>query len=91
MKHSITSSDTALSWRDNRLNANGDTQARNVPFPFTGAEHFALTYDGLNRLTAVTGPVPETFALDGPSNVLTRSGTTEAYDKANRLIDDGAV
>jgi RHS repeat-associated protein len=87
----FTSSDTALAWRDNRLNANGDTQARNVPFPFTAAEHFALSYDGLSRLTGVTGPVPETFALDGPSNVLTRSGTIEQYDKANRLTDDGAV
>ena len=37
------------------------------------------------------GPVAETFALDGPSNVTGRSGTTETYDKANRLTDDGAV
>jgi RHS repeat-associated protein len=87
----FTGTDTALAWRDNRLSANGDTQARSLPFPIGVSEHFALNYDGLNRLTAVTGPVAETFALDGPSNVLTRSGTTEQYDKANRLTDDGAT
>nr|MDP9281444.1 hypothetical protein [Chloroflexota bacterium] len=80
-----------LAWRDNRLSANGDTQARRLQVLSGMSDHFALSYDGLNRLKSVVGPVSETFALDGPSNVTSRSGTTESYDKANRLTDDGAV
>jgi len=80
-----------LGWRDNRLSANGDTQARRVQVIAGMTDHFALAYDGLNRLKSVGGPVAETFALDGPSNVTNRSGTTESYDKANRLTDDGAT
>jgi len=55
------------------------------------SDHFALSYDGLNRLKSVSGLVAESFGLDGPSNVTNRSGTTESYDKANRLTDDGAT
>jgi len=80
-----------LSWRDNRLSANGDTQARRVQVISGMTDRFALSYDGLNRLKSVSGPVAESFALDGPSNVTNRSGTTESYDKANRLTDDGAT
>jgi RHS repeat-associated protein len=80
-----------LAWRDNRLSANGNTQARRVQVIAGMTDHFALSYDGLNRLKSVSGPVAESFTLDGPSNVTSRSGTTETYDKANRLTDDGAT
>jgi RHS repeat-associated protein len=85
------SAEVMLAWRDNRLSANGDTQARRIQVLSGMSDHFVLSYDGLNRLTKVTGPVSETFGLDGPSNVTSRSGTTETYDKANRLTDDGAL
>jgi RHS repeat-associated protein len=35
--------------------------------------------------------VPESFALDGASNVTNRSGTAETYDAANRLRTDGGT
>ncbi len=81
-----------LSWRDNRLSANGDTQARRMVFVAGLTEHFALSYDGLNRLTAVTGPVSESFVLDGASNITSRTGPsqTDSYDSANRLTSDGS-
>jgi len=66
-------------------------QARRVVFAPGLSDHFALAYDGLNRLKSVSGPVPESFALDGASNVTSRSGTTELYDAANRLKQDGAT
>jgi RHS repeat-associated protein len=34
---------------------------------------------------------PETFALDGASNVTSRSGVAEVYDAANRLTADGGT
>ncbi len=83
--------ETLLSWRDNRLSANGDTQARRVLFIQGMTDRFALAYDGLNRLKSVSGPVSESFALDGASNVTNRSGTLETYDNANRLTQDGAT
>jgi hypothetical protein len=54
-----------LSWRDNRLDASGDTQARRVQVLAGMTDHFALADDGLNRLKSIGGPVSETFALDG--------------------------
>jgi RHS repeat-associated protein len=83
--------ETMLSWRDNRLSANGDTQARRVLFMAGMTDHFALGYDGLNRLKSVSGPVSESFALDGASNITNRSGTVETYDQANRLEQDGSI
>jgi RHS repeat-associated protein len=83
--------ETMLAWRDNRLSANGDTQARRVVFAPGLSDHLALAYDGLNRLKSVNGPVPESFALDGASNVTNRSGTAETYDAANRLRIDGST
>lgn len=84
--------ETMLSWRDNRLSANGDTQARKVLFIAGMTDHFALSYDGLNRLTGITGPVSEGFALDQASNIDSRTGPTAdfSYDTANRLTNDGA-
>jgi RHS repeat-associated protein len=82
----FTATETMFGWRDNRLNANGDTQARRV-------DHFTLSYDGLNRLKAIAGPVPETFTFDEASNILTRTGPsqTDTYDEANRLTSDGTL
>ena len=87
----FTATETMLGWRDNRLSNNGDTQARRVVFLPGLTDHFVLTYDGLNRLTSVKGPVAEGFALDEASNITNRSGTTETYDAANRLTADGAT
>jgi YD repeat-containing protein len=55
-------------------------------------DHFTLTYDGLNRLEEITGPVAERFSLDGPSNVTTRTNPshTYTYDQANRQTSDGS-
>jgi RHS repeat-associated protein len=84
--------ETMLSWRDNRLNANGDTQARRILFMAGMTEHFVLNYDGLNRLTKVAGPVAESFTLDGASNITARTGPTQTdtYDLSNRLTSDGS-
>lgn len=87
----VERAETLLSWRDNRLSANGDTQARRVLFIQGLTDHFALSYDGLNRLKSIAGPVSESFALDGASNVTSRSGTAETYDNANRLTADGGT
>jgi RHS repeat-associated protein len=80
-----------FSWRDNRLSANGDTQARRAVFVPGLTDHFALTYDGLNRLKSVTGPVAESFTLDGASNITARTGPNQidTYDNANRITSDG--
>ena len=83
--------ETMLSWRDNRLSANGDTQARRILFIAGMTDHFALTYDGLNRATVWSGPVSDTFALDGASNISTRSGVSQTYDTANRQLVDGST
>ncbi len=53
-------------------------------------DHFAMSYDGLNRLTSVSGSA-ETFGLDEASNLATRSAPTASYsyDLSNRLTSDG--
>ena len=58
----------------------------------TGAsDTFGLTYDGLERLTAVTTTSPETFSLDGASNLTARTGPSATFtiDGANRPTSDG--
>jgi RHS repeat-associated protein len=57
-----------------------------------GNDHFTYSYDGLNRLKTVTGPVAESFTLDAASNLASRTGPTAtySYDTANRLLSDGA-
>ena len=87
----FTATETMLGWRDNRLNANGDTQSRRFVFLPGLTEHFALSYDGLNRLTSTKGPASETFVLDQASNVTNHSGTTDTYDTADRLTQDGST
>jgi RHS repeat-associated protein len=75
----------ASSWRDDR-GGNGNIRARRTP-----GDHFAYRYDGLNRLTNVLLLNSESFALDGASNVTSRSGVSETYDAANRLTVDGST
>lgn len=77
-------------WRDDRA-GNADVRARRATL--TGTDHSTNAYDGLNRLTAVTGPVPESFTLDAASNISSRTGPTHTYtyDTANRVTKlDGA-
>ena len=62
-----------LAWRDNRAQASGETRARRAVFVPGLTEHFALSYDGLNRLTSITGPLAESFSLDGASNITFRT------------------
>ncbi len=52
-------------------------------------DHFALSYDALNRLTAVSG-TGESFALDGASNLSSSvtPAASYAYDGSNRLTND---
>ena len=55
----------------------------------TGAsDTFGYTYDGLNRLTAVTTTNAESFTLDSASNIASRTGpsATFSYDSRNRVI-----
>lgn len=55
------------------------------------ADSFGFTYDGLERLTAVTTTNAETFTLDGASNITARTGPSATYtiDGANRPTSDG--
>lgn len=62
----FSAAETALAWRDNRLSTSGDTQARRLAFAPGVTDRQALSYDGLHRLTAISGPASESFSLDGP-------------------------
>ena len=55
------------------------------------ADTFGMTYDGLERLTAVTTTNPETFTLDAASNLTARTGPSKTYsiDGAERPTSDG--
>jgi hypothetical protein len=62
-------------------------------------DHFAMTYDGLERLTALSAPargdrpspLSETFSYDPATNLTARTGpaATYAVDGANRATSDG--
>ncbi|MDP9335385.1 MAG: hypothetical protein M3Q30_19055, partial [Actinomycetota bacterium] len=85
-----SSGELMAAWRDDR-SGNADVRARRATL--TGTDHSTYAYDGLNRLTAATGPVPEGFTLDSTSNISARTGPahTYAYDTANRVTKlDGA-
>jgi RHS repeat-associated protein len=86
----LGASEVALAWRDN-LSSTGDIRVRRRTTA-NGSDHFALTYDAMNRLTSVVGPAAESFNFDGASNVTSRTGpsATNAYDLANRQTSDGA-
>ena len=88
----FSGSEFSTAWRDDRA-GNADVRGRRFVFNPGTVDHFTLNYDGLNRLTAVTGPVPETFTLDGASNITGRTGPsqTDTYDQANRLTSDGSL
>src|SRR5439155_6662541 len=79
----------AAAWRDDRA-GNADIRARRAAL--TGTDHFGLGYDGLERLTGISVTNPETFVLDGASNISSRTepSATNTYDTANRLTSDGS-
>jgi RHS repeat-associated protein len=54
-------------------------------------DHFGMSYDGLERLTAVTTTNAESFTLDGASNITARTGPTKTFtiDGADRPTSDG--
>lgn len=84
-----------VAWRDDRL-GNPDIRARRATF-HSGLDRFTFTYDGLNRLLSVTGNLSsggsadESFALDGATNLTSRTGPAATYtiDGANRVTSDG--
>lgn len=57
----------------------------------TATTSLTYTYDGLNRLSTVSGPAAETFSFDAASNISSRTGpsATNTYDTANRQTSDG--
>jgi RHS repeat-associated protein len=58
----------------------------------TGAsDSFGFTYDGLERLTAVTTTNAESFTLDAASNITARTGPAKTFtiDGSNRPTSDG--
>lgn len=86
----VNDTEVAAAWRDDRT-GDADIRARRRAALGQGVDHFAYSYDGLNRLTGVTGPVAESFTFDAATNLATRSGpsATYAYDQANRVTSDG--
>jgi RHS repeat-associated protein len=56
------------------------------------SDSFGYSYDGLNRLTAVTTTNAESFTLDQASNISSRTGpsATYSYDTSNRVTSDGS-
>ena len=84
-----SATEVATAWRDDRVTG-GDIRSRRRATT-QGVDHFIYTYDGLNRLLSSTGPVAESFAFDGATNVTTRTGpsATNSYDAANRQTSDG--
>jgi YD repeat-containing protein len=55
------------------------------------SDSFGYTYDGLERLIAVTTTNAETFTLDGASNITARTGPSKTFtiDDSNRPTSDG--
>jgi RHS repeat-associated protein len=55
------------------------------------SDSFGFSYDGLERLTAVTTTNAETFTLDGASNITARTGPSKTFaiDNSNRPTSDG--
>ena len=87
----LNTAEVALAWRDDRT-GNADTRSRRRAPQGQGVDHFTYTYDGLSRLTSVTGPVSESFTLDPATNMSSRTGpmATYTYDTANRMTSDGS-
>jgi RHS repeat-associated protein len=86
---------TTITSHSYTLDAEGNRTAQSefVSGITTGAsDAFGYSYDGLNRLTAVTTTSAESFTLDGASNIGSRTGpsATYSYDTSNRLTSDGS-
>jgi RHS repeat-associated protein len=86
---------TAITTHAYTLDAEGNRTAlaeflSGVTTPAT-TETFGYSYDGLNRLGAVTTTNAESFTLDGASNITARTGPTATYtiDGENRPTSDG--
>ncbi|MBI2773136.1 MAG: RHS repeat-associated core domain-containing protein [Chloroflexi bacterium] len=84
-------SEIGAAWRDDGA-GNPDVRSSHRSAAPQGVDHFAYSFDGLTRLTAVSGPLPETFTLDAATNIATRTGPTAtySYDTANRMTGDGS-
>ncbi len=80
--------DYTLDGEGNRTNISEELWGITAPSTVDG---FSLGYDGLNRLTSMVGTRGESFALDGASNIISRSGPGATYtiDGANRPTSDG--
>lgn len=77
---------------DYTLDAEGNkaaiTEVINGITPSGQTEGFTLTYDGLNRLTSMSGTRSEVFTFDEASNIKTANGATYTIDGANRQTND---
>ena len=87
---------TTITSHSYTLDAEGNRTAQSefVSGITTGAsDSFGYSYDGLNRLIAVTTTNAESFTLDGASNIASRTGpsATYSYDTSNRLTSDGSA
>jgi YD repeat-containing protein len=51
------------------------------------SDSFGFTYDGLERLTAVTTTNAETFTLDGASSITARTGPSKSQGAAASVAD----
>ena len=87
----VSATEVAAAWRDSRT-GNPDIRARLRATQGPGVDQFTYAYDGLNRLTTVSGPVAESFTFDAATNVATRTGpaATYSHDQANRVTSDGS-
>ena len=84
----ITSHAYSLDDEGNRTGL--DEFVEGITAPST-TDSFGMSYDGLERLKAVTGAVAEGFTLDPASNLASRTGPTKTfnYDTSDRLTSDG--
>lgn len=86
----LNHTEVAVAWRDDR-GGNADIRARRRAPQGQGVDHFTYAYDGLNRLTDVSGAAAESFTFDTATNIASRSGpdATYTHDLANRVTSDG--
>jgi RHS repeat-associated protein len=82
--------DYTLDAEGNRISLSENLSGISVPPTMDG---FSFSYDGLNRLTSMTGPRSESFVFDGAGNITSRTGPSATYgiDGANRPTGDGSA